>query len=92
MITPIIEKEGEVKHRFMLGSYKLHKKLTQAFPNVLFEGCSGGGGRFDAGILFYCPQIWTSDNTDPVCRLNIQKGTANRFVCTCKKRLLEVET
>jgi alpha-galactosidase len=73
------DKQGEVKHRFMLGSYKLHKKLTQAFPNVLFEGCSGGGGRFDAGILFYCPQIWTSDNTDPVCRLNIQKGTAMAY-------------
>ena len=70
------ERQGEAKHRFTLGSYKMHKKLTEAFPNVLFEGCSGGGGRFDAGILFYCPQIWTSDNTDPVCRLAIQKGTS----------------
>ena len=70
------ERQGEAKHRFVLGSYKMHKKLTEAFPNVLFEGCSGGGGRFDAGILFYCPQIWTSDNTDPVERLTIQKGTA----------------
>ena len=70
------EKQGEAKHRFVLGSYKMHQKLTDAFPDVLFEGCSGGGGRFDAGILFYCPQIWTSDNTDPVCRLAIQKGTS----------------
>lgn len=70
------EKQCEVKHRFVLGSYKMHKLLTQTFPNVLFEGCTGGGGRFDAGILFYCPQIWTSDNTDPVERLEIQKGTA----------------
>ena len=70
------ERQGEAKHRFVLGSYKMHKKLTEAFPDVLFEGCSGGGGRFDAGILFYCPQIWTSDNTDPVCRLSIQKGTS----------------
>ncbi len=71
-----VERQGEAKHRFVLGSYKMHKKLTEAFPNVLFEGCSGGGGRFDAGILFYCPQIWTSDNTDPVHRLSIQKGTS----------------
>lgn len=70
-----IERQGEVKHRFQLGSYKLHKILTQAFPDVLFEGCCGGGGRFDAGILFYCPQIWTSDNTDPIDRLKIQYGT-----------------
>ena len=70
------ERQCEAKHRFTLGSYKLHKKLAEAFPDVLFEGCSGGGGRFDAGILFYCPQIWTSDNTDPVSRLAIQKGTA----------------
>ena len=73
------ERQGEAKHRFTLGSYKMHKKLTEAFPNVLFEGCSGGGGRFDAGILFYCPQIWTSDNTDPVCRLAIQKGTSMAY-------------
>ena len=73
------EKQGEAKHRFVLGSYKMHKKLTEAFPDVLFEGCSGGGGRFDAGILFYCPQIWTSDNTDPVCRLAIQKGTSMAY-------------
>ena len=69
-------KQCEAKHRFVLGTYKMHKKLTEAFPNVLFEGCSGGGGRFDCGILFYCPQIWTSDNTDPVARMEIQKGTA----------------
>lgn len=73
------EKQGETKHRFVLGSYKMHQKLTEAFPDVLFEGCSGGGGRFDAGILFYCPQIWTSDNTDPVCRLAIQSGTSMAY-------------
>lgn len=70
------ERQCEVKHRFTLGCYKMHEKLTKAFPDVLFEGCSGGGGRFDAGILFYCPQIWTSDNTDPVERLPIQTGTS----------------
>lgn len=66
----------EIKHRFVLGSYKMHEMLTNAFPDVMFEGCSGGGGRFDAGILFYCPQIWTSDNTDPIDRLQNQKGTS----------------
>ena len=69
------ERQSETKHRFMLGSYRMHRLLTEAFPDVLFEGCSGGGGRFDAGMLYYCPQIWASDNTDPVCRLPIQKGT-----------------
>lgn len=69
------KRQCEIKHRFVLGTYRMHKLLTDAFPNVMFEGCSGGGGRFDAGILFYCPQIWTSDNTDPVDRLKIQKGT-----------------
>ena len=70
------ERQGEVKHRFQIGSYKLHKELTDAFPNVLIEGCCGGGGRFDAGMLFYCPQIWASDNTDPIDRLKIQYGTS----------------
>lgn len=70
------KKQCEAAHRFVLGSYRLHEKLTKAFPDTLFEGCSGGGGRFDAGILYYCPQIWTSDNTDPVCRLDIQYGTS----------------
>lgn len=76
-------RQGEAKHRFTLGSYKLHQKLTEAFPNVLFEGCSGGGGRFDAGILYYCPQIWTSDNTDPVAQLEIQRGTAMAYPLSC---------
>lgn len=70
------ERQCEAKHRFVLGSYKMHAALIKAFPDVLFEGCCGGGGRFDCGILFYCPQIWTSDNTDPVARIDIQKGTA----------------
>ena len=70
------EQQCEAKHRFVLGCYKMHQMLTDAFPDVIFEGCSGGGGRFDCGILFYCPQIWTSDNTDPVARLAIQQGTS----------------
>ena len=70
------ERQGEVPHRYYLGLYELYERLTSAFPHVLFEGCAGGGGRFDAGILYYSPQIWCSDNTDPISRLRIQYGTS----------------
>ncbi|EKQ50258.1 MULTISPECIES: alpha-galactosidase [unclassified Clostridium] len=70
------ERQRETAHRYMLGLYKIYEKLTTDFPNILFEGCSGGGGRFDAGILYYMPQIWTSDDTDAVERLKIQYGTS----------------
>ena len=60
----------------MLGLYELLERLTNDFPNVLFEGCSGGGGRFDAGMLYYCPQIWCSDDTDAYERTKIQYGTS----------------
>ncbi len=56
--------------------YEFLEKLTTAYPTILFEGCSGGGGRFDAGFLYYMPQIWTSDNTDAIARLKIQYGTS----------------
>ncbi len=69
-------RQGEVYHRYVLGLYDLLERLVTENPNVLFEGCSGGGGRFDAGMLYYTPQIWTSDNTDPVDRLFIQYGTS----------------
>jgi alpha-galactosidase len=68
--------QGEMAHRYVLGLYDLLERLTTAFPNVLFEGCSGGGGRFDAGILAYCPQIWCSDDTDAFLRTKIQYGTS----------------
>ena len=55
------------------------EELTERFPDVLFESCSSGGGRFDAGMLYYMPQTWTSDNTDAVCRLRIQHGTSILF-------------
>lgn len=67
---------GEMPHRYVLGVYDLLERLTSAFPDVLFEGCSGGGGRFDAGMLYYCPQIWCSDNTDAHDRTIIQYGTS----------------
>ncbi|MCI8442373.1 MAG: alpha-galactosidase [Provencibacterium sp.] len=68
--------QGEIYHRYMLGVYELLERLTGAFPEVLFEGCSGGGGRFDAGMLYYTPQIWCSDDTDAIERLQIQYGTS----------------
>ena len=69
-------RQGEVAHRYYLSLYALYEKLTKKYPHVLFEGCAGGGGRFDAGMLYYNPQIWCSDNTDPVSRLKIQYGTS----------------
>ncbi|PZE20560.1 alpha-galactosidase [Paenibacillus xerothermodurans] len=70
------ERQKETAHRYMLGLYNMMEKITSAFPHVLFESCSGGGGRFDPGILYYMPQTWTSDNTDAVARLKIQYGTS----------------
>ena len=69
------ERQGETGHRYVLGLYRVLEVLTTRFPKVLFEGCSGGGGRFDAGMLCYTPQIWCSDDTDPIERLTIQRGT-----------------
>ncbi|GCF94858.1 alpha-galactosidase [Enterococcus florum] len=68
--------QGETTHRYMLGVYELLEHLTNRYPSILWEGCSGGGGRFDAGFLYYMPQSWTSDNTDAVERLKIQYGTS----------------
>jgi alpha-galactosidase len=70
------ERQGEVSHRYVLGVYSLMDRLTTKYPDVLFEGCSGGGGRFDPGILYYSPQIWCSDDTDPIERIKIQYGTS----------------
>lgn len=70
------DRQGEVSHRYILGVYDLLGRLCDRYPNLLIEGCSGGGGRFDLGMLYYSPQIWTSDNTDPICRLEIQYGTS----------------
>ncbi|MEK4436312.1 MULTISPECIES: alpha-galactosidase [Paenibacillus] len=70
------ENQQEIAHRYVLGLYELINKLTTAFPQILFESCSSGGGRFDPGMLYYMPQTWTSDNTDAVERLKIQYGTS----------------
>ncbi|MCI6086843.1 MAG: alpha-galactosidase [Selenomonas sp.] len=73
------EHQRETKHRFVLGLYAVLERITQAYPDVLFESCSGGGGRFDAAMLYYMPQTWTSDDTDAICRLAIQTGTSYAF-------------
>lgn len=70
------ERQKETAHRYMLGLYRILGTLTKRFPEILFESCSGGGGRFDPGMLYYMPQTWTSDDTDAVERLKIQYGTS----------------
>ena len=77
------ERQGEVTHRYMLGLYRLWGTLIGRFPHILFEGCAGGGGRFDFGSLAYMPQFWTSDQTDAVERQKIQYGTSLLFPPEC---------
>lgn len=69
-------RQKEMPHRYMLGLYEVLEKIVSSHPDVLFESCSGGGGRFDPGMLYYMPQTWTSDDTDAVERLFIQYGTS----------------
>lgn len=70
------ECHGEILHRYVLAVYDMMNRLTTDFPNILLENCSGGGARFDPGMLYYSPQIWCSDDTDAIERLKIQEGTA----------------
>lgn len=70
------DRQGEVYHRYVLGLYDLLKKIVDRYPDLLIEGCSGGGGRFDAGMAYYNPQIWASDDSDAIDRLTIQYGTS----------------
>lgn len=69
-------RQGEFSHRYVLGLYRVLEELTGKFPEILFESCSGGGGRLDAGMLYYMPQIWISDTTDAIERLSIQYGAS----------------
>lgn len=73
------DRQREVWHRYILGVYSLFERIILKFPHILFESCSGGGGRFDPGMLYYSPQIWTSDNTDAIERLKIQCGTSYAY-------------
>lgn len=72
--TPARQKETQ--HRYMLGLYRVLEEITARFPEILFESCSGGGGRFDPGMLYYMPQTWTSDDSDAAERMFIQYGTS----------------
>ena len=75
--------QGEVYHRYVLGVYDLLERLHHDYPHILIEGCCGGGGRFDGGMLYYTPQIWCSDDSDAIDRLRIQYGTSFCYpVCT----------
>ena len=77
------ERQGEVYHRYILGLYRVMDEIVKAHPDILFEGCSGGGGRYDAAMLHYYPQYWVSDNTHPIDRLKLHYGTSFVYpVCT----------
>ncbi len=77
------ERKKEFFHRFIMGTYEIMDRLVTVFPDILFESCSGGGGRFDPAMLYYSPQIWASDNTDPLERLYIQFGTSMCYPASC---------
>lgn len=68
--------QKEFYHRYILGLYRVLETVTEQFPEILFENCAGGGGRFDPGMMYYMPQTWTSDDTDAIERLTIQEGTS----------------
>lgn len=76
------ERQMEIYHRYILGLYNILERLTTKFPHVLWEGCSGGGGRFDPALLYYFPQSWASDNTDACDRIFIQYGTSLVMPCS----------
>lgn len=79
--TASVQSQGKTLYQYTLGVYRFMEMLLQRYPNLLLEGCSGGGGRFDAGMLYYCPQIWCSDNTDAIDRIRIQYGTSFGYPC-----------
>ncbi len=74
--------QGKVLYDYVLGLYDFLERLTARYPDMMIEGCCGGGGRFDAGMLYYTPQIWCSDNTDAIDRLRIQYGTSFGYPCS----------
>jgi alpha-galactosidase len=74
--TEGMQNQGKILYEYVLGVYDFLERLLTRFPDLLIEGCSGGGGRFDAGMLYYTPQIWCSDNTDAIERIRIQHGTS----------------
>ena len=84
MYSSSLKQQGEFFHRYILGIYEVLEEIFfKRHPNILFESCSSGGNRFDLGMLYYSPQIWTSDNTDPIERLDIQGGIYNFYPQSC---------
>lgn len=83
MFSRTINDQGIVLYKYMLGVYDLLERLIIRYPDMLIEGCAGGGGRLDAGMLYYTPQIWCSDNTDAIDRVKIQYGTSFGFPISC---------
>ena len=77
------QQQRETWHRCVLGMYTLYARLRERFPHILFEGCASGGGRFDAGMLYFAPQHWTSDDTDPAERVKIQYGCSMVYPLSC---------
>lgn len=82
-VTLSADRQGEFQHRYYIGLYRVMKELVESFPDILFEGCSAGGNRFDLGMLCYFPQIWGSDDTDAFCRLDIQRGYSYGYPASC---------
>ena len=76
LTTESYQNYAKTMHCYVLGVYDFLERMTARYPHILFEGCSGGGGRFDAGMLYYTPQIWCSDDTDAIERIRIQHGTS----------------
>lgn len=76
-------RQGEVYHRYILGLYRTMNAIIKTHPDILFEGCSGGGGRFDAAMLHYYPQYWVSDNNHPIDRLKLHYGTSFVYPPSC---------
>ncbi len=77
------DRQGEIYHRLVLGYYSLIGRLTRDYPDIMIEGCASGGGRFDMGTLYYCPQIWCSDESDPAQRIDIQFNTSLGYPLSC---------